>query len=810
MIERNQQNKEFIRKIPELLAPAGGMEQLRAAVENGADAVYLGGRMFNARLKAGNFTDEELEAAVDYAHLRRVKIYIAMNTLIKDSEMARAMEQVHSLYQMGVDALILQSPGFAQLVASVFPDLDLHLSTQGTVHQLEGVKAAKAQGFSRVVLSREMTLEEIKTITGQHLAETEVFIHGALCFCYSGQCQMSRVIGGRSGNRGVCAQPCRLPYDLLTLDEKKDKAPQVLAQGQYLLSPKDLCGLGDIGRLAETGVDSLKIEGRMKSPEYVAVVTGIYRKYLDQYAESGEVMVEKKDEEALHQIFNRGGFTGGYLQGNPKAALMSVHLPKHQGIHIGTVEKAVPQQKIKEKGQTEKNMPGQRGKLLVRLEKKLALGDGVEVRNDQLSGNVVTWMQKNGQNVKEAGAGDLVGIGYLDGSFQRGDAVYKITDKQLMQQAKDSYEGKSSLAESQLKKTNIKLHLRAKLGEYPLLKAADNWGNEVVEQLDIQPEIAQVKALTEEAAEGQLRKTGGTPFRVIQCELVIDEGISLPVSKINELRRRTMEKLEERIKISGKRDEVAYHKFMGVQEQEACSIPHIPHIEQGGRGFYLFHPDQFAAKDVADGDRVYLPYHLIPQSWKENRLQIPHTPLVCIPVIPNTTKGWHDEYIRLHFEELLLLARWQGIMIGQWSWVAPFASAGVNVYGDYGLNLYNSQDFLLAHQWGIQEAVVSDELKPEEIEKINFHGVIPEVTIGGQVPLMVSEHLLSQDFPEAEKLMNGVNRAYIRDRKGVQYRIFQDEKAEKMLLLSDKHRADMELAGIFAENGIKRFRIYGK
>lgn len=816
MIKNKDHNEKFIRRIPELLSPAGGVEQLRAAVENGADAVYMGGKLFNARIKAKNFNDDELEEAVTYAHLRGVKLYLTMNTLIKDCEMAQAMEEVHRLYQLGVDAFILQSAGFAQLVASAFPQVDLHLSTQGTVQQLEGVKAAKAQGFSRVVLPREMSIEEIRVITTEKLVETEVFVHGALCFCYSGQCQMSRVIGGRSGNRGVCAQPCRLPYDLCTADRTADSAAGGMVQEQYLLSPKDLCGLNDIGKLAEAGVDSLKIEGRMKSPEYVAVVTGIYRKYLDLYAESGQVKVMEKDWDALHQIFNRGGFTPGYLHGNPKRSLMSLHLPKHQGLRIGSVEKATVQHAAEQRGKgrrmgkAEPQVSGQRGRILVRLERKLSLGDGIEVRNRELSGNIVTWMQKDGHNVREADAGELVWVGYLDGHFQRGDAVYKITDKQLMQQAKDSYEGKSSLAEKRLKKTEIKLSFAAKLGEFPSLTAEDDCGHQVTEHLDTQPEIAQVKELTKETAAAQLSKTGGTPFQVIACELNIEGGISLPISKINELRRHTMEKLEERINTSGKRQAHAYSGFVHQQAPADGLTQNIPYIAQGGCGFYLFHPDQLNVQDTAAGDRVYLPYHQIPSSWIENGLQIPDTSLVCVPVIPNITKGWHDENIRLRFAELLHLAGWQGIMVGQWGWVEPFAAAGVKVYGDYGLNLYNSQDFLLAHRSGISEAVVSDELTPEDILKLNFHGVIPEITIGGRKPLMVSEHLLMEDWPDGAKRTSGKYDAYLRDRKGIQYPILQDEQAGKMVILSDKHRVDPEVTGFFTEIAIKKFRKYGE
>ena len=264
--------------IPELLSPVGGRAQLEAAINNGADAVYMGGSLFNARINAENFTEETLAEAIDYAHESGVKVYITFNTLIKDSELARAFQYACRLYEMGADALILQDMGLVRLVHKYLPDFPIHLSTQGTVYNVQALDLVKQLGFSRVVPARELSLEEIRKFAGRcHELEmdTEVFVHGALCMCYSGQCQMSRAFGGggRSGNRGLCAQPCRLLYT----DDKGRKG--------YFLSPKDLCTLELMPQLIDAGVDSFKIEGRLKSAEYVAVTTSVYRKYLDRYAE---------------------------------------------------------------------------------------------------------------------------------------------------------------------------------------------------------------------------------------------------------------------------------------------------------------------------------------------------------------------------------------------------------------------------------------------------------------------------------------------------------------------------------------------
>ncbi len=285
----------------EILAPAGSLETLICAINNGADAVYIGGQDFSARKNAVNFSKEDIEAAVKYAHLHDAKVYVTVNTLIYDSEFESLYKFIDFLYTANVDALIIQDLGVLSLVKECFPDFEVHASTQMTIHNIAGARLAKELGFKRVVLSRELTFGEIKNISENVDIELEVFVHGALCMSYSGQCLMSSFIGGRSGNRGDCAQPCRLPYTLLSADGKA-----VSAKEKYLLSLKDLCLIDEMEALADCNVTSLKIEGRMKSSEYVSVVTSIYNKYRD----GGKV--QKSDYFALEAIFSRSGFTKGY------------------------------------------------------------------------------------------------------------------------------------------------------------------------------------------------------------------------------------------------------------------------------------------------------------------------------------------------------------------------------------------------------------------------------------------------------------------------------------------------------------------
>ncbi len=295
----------------ELLAPAGNFDCLVAAVQSGADAVYLAGKNFGARSFADNFDKEELEKAVDYCHLRGVRVYVTVNTLTKDSEMPQIQDYLLFLNRVGVDAIIVQDIGVVNLSKRIVPELPVHASTQMTVYNKEGVKFLEKMGISRVVLAREVSLENIKSISADTDAELEVFGHGALCMCYSGQCLMSSIIGGRSGNRGKCAQPCRLPY---SVGEKDKKA--------YYLSLKDLSSLHLLNKMRDAGVRSLKIEGRMKGPAYVAAVVGMYRKYLDNPAP-----VSKEDIELLDIIFNRGGLTDGYLTGKTGADMFALDKP---------------------------------------------------------------------------------------------------------------------------------------------------------------------------------------------------------------------------------------------------------------------------------------------------------------------------------------------------------------------------------------------------------------------------------------------------------------------------------------------------
>ncbi len=718
-------NHSEVNHLPELLSPVGGRAQLEAAVNHGADAVYMGGSLFNARINAENFTEESLTEAIGFAHERGVKVYITFNTLIKDSELEKAFRYACHLYEIGADALILQDMGLARLVRNYLPDFPIHLSTQGTVYNVQALDLVKQMGFSRVVPARELTLEEITRFTEKaHELEmdVEVFIHGALCMCYSGQCQMSRAFGGggRSGNRGLCAQPCRLLYT----DDKGRKG--------YFLSPKDLCTLDLMPQLIAAGVDSFKIEGRLKSAEYVAVTTAVYRKYLDLYAaavnaggagnvsggritpDDWKTMIDPEDMRKLKRSFNRGGFTHGYLEGNPGQKILSGASPKNQGIYIGKVASVRPV-----KG---KNGAG-RDKVLINVQLQSGLkqdgygetigqGDGVEIRRrlehspaDVTAGsNVVTYVEKL--------ANQLMCIGDFDSGVQAGDRVYKVTDKALREEAMAAGE----------KKLPVIMRFRGHIGQEPVLEMslkeletqADDAREETVNAAgDFEVETALKKALTEEKIKEQLMKLGDTGFCADAEDICVemDSNIMIPVSVINQMRRQAAGELSEMLR------NAVTQKRCPLSEDEIRAI--------------------ISSEQLGSEDEV----NRIENMMVEDDL----------PYILNVSKGKLDDYIEDNFASIIDKYRDSGVLIGNLGWIKQFADAGVQVYGDYGLNAYNGQSIKAYEEMGVKMLHTSYERCRD--------GRTSGKRFGGKVPLMITEHPFDTD--------------YLIDRKGVKHEIMK-------------------------------------
>ncbi|OPX62588.1 MULTISPECIES: U32 family peptidase [unclassified Methanoregula] len=520
--------------LPELLAPAGSPEALRAAVAAGADAVYLSGKKFGARKFAANFSDSEIEVGIRYAHSRGVRVYVTVNTLIHDRELKGVAEYLLWLYAAGVDAVLVQDAGIAALAREIVPGLPLHASTQMTVHNTTGVLWAAKQGFSRVVLSRELSFAEIRTIaektrhTGIGL---EVFAHGALCYSYSGQCLLSSVIGGRSGNRGMCAQPCRKPYSLVagTTDAygRPEHLRDVKTAGSYLLSPKDLCTYRNLPDLVRSPVVSLKIEGRMKSPEYVAIVVSTYRKALDAIA-AGDWKPDPGAERDLLLAFNRG-FTRGYLFGDRHGSLMSREAPDNRGICIGTVT-----------GQDRKS-----GTVTVRLAGSLvpAAGDGLfffglSSREEGDWG----FQLNNAPVVKDKTTVTFV----ILRPAAPGSQVFITSSRELEARARQII---ARPEPGSGRRIPVDIRIRVDADGHIAMAGSIVPGPGKRVDVAYTPDLTLVPArshpLSREQFEAQVRKSGDTPFAVRDISLDYDGILFAPVGGLNRMRREFIARAQE-------------------------------------------------------------------------------------------------------------------------------------------------------------------------------------------------------------------------------------------------------------------------
>ena len=493
----------------ELLAPAGNMESFYGAVAAGADAVYLGGSKFGARAFAGNFTKEELLDGIKYAHLHKRKVYLTVNTLLKGNEIEELYDYLSPLYIHGLDAVIVQDLGVVQYIKKHFPDLPIHGSTQMNIVGVEGVRFLANQGLERVILGRELSLGEIESISKENLTELETFIHGALCYSYSGQCLFSSLIGGRSGNRGQCAGTCRLPYKL----EEFGKHSEGERAYRYYFSLKDISMIENIPQLIEAGISSFKIEGRMKSPEYIGLVTSVYRKYVDMALDrSHEYQVTLEDINNLKEVYNRGGFTSGYYFQHNGKHMLSLERPNHSGIPVAKV--------LSQKGQQVKAIA------MIKLNR----GDVLEIHEGE--------------------------YGYTLGeAFEAGDTfVLKVSPKAELPQGKILRRIRN---EHLLKRINQEIiqnkpkvsvagDLQLIIGQPARLTlTCDEMALEVVSKEVVQE--ANNKPLDKKDVEEKLLKTGNTEFVFEHLEIGMDDPSFIPFSVLKELRREGLELLERRI-----------------------------------------------------------------------------------------------------------------------------------------------------------------------------------------------------------------------------------------------------------------------
>ncbi len=636
----------------EILSPAGSPEGVIAAVQNGADAVYMGFGDYNARRNAKNFTSEELKKAAEYCRIRGVKIYLTLNTLVSDRELPAIAEQARIASRFGADAFIVQDLGVLRAVRQAAPEVPVHASTQMSINNLEGVKIAAAMGVNRVVLARELSRKELAYICKHTPIETEVFAHGALCMSYSGQCYMSSVIGRRSGNRGLCAQPCRLNYSTGG------------HAAEYLLSLKDNCLIDHLEELEKMGVTSIKIEGRMRRPEYAAIVTGIYSR-----AVKDRKPPTPDDMKALQSAFSRQGFTDGYYTGNQGSGMFGVREEENKG--------------------------------------------------DQV---IFATARKN----------------YLNGEYQR---------------------------------VPVRFVGMIQNGEPVKLAAADDKGNRVSTQ-GVLPEPAFHKEITAATFQTQLHKTGGTPFYCVGVRSVVDSGLSVPTSVINEMRRDLLAELMEKRKYLEPRREGEF-------------VPGNRHLNREDTPFVtvsVMKLTQLSKEMAALKPRIlYVPAEELEKD-AESLTPFLEDPDITVAVrLPRVIFDSEKKRVTA----LLEVASGLGIkeaLIGNIGHLQYAKSLGFEPRGDFGLNIFNSQTLKTVKDLGFISATLSFELRVEAVRDLS-KPIDTELITYGRLPLMLTENCIIRSS-------SGVcacdNFSGLKDKQGASFPVVQEYKCRNVVLNSKK------------------------
>lgn len=496
----------------ELLAPAGDFSCLKAAIEAGCDAVYIGGKLFGARAFSSNFTDDEIIKAINYAHLFGVKVYVTTNTLIYDKEVERFLEYISFLHKNNVDAVIIQDLGMLDLVRQTFPNLEVHASTQMHIHNLDGASFMEKLGVKRVVLARETSISKIKEIKEKTNIDIEIFIHGALCVSYSGQCLMSSLIGNRSGNRGTCAGSCRQSYSIV------DENNNIILNNKYPLSMKDLCSLENLKTLLDIGVTSLKIEGRMKSSSYVYTVVKLYRLAIDSYYKNNNIYIDEKELYNLKKIFNRE-FTKGFLFDEENNKVINMKRPNHQGVEIGKV--------INYKNNV----------ATIKLNDEININDGLRIVGKKDIGVNVNNFYINSKLVKTAKKGDIITIKVND-KVEKDDKVLLTLDSKLNEEI-------NNIISSNQRKVLVKAKFIAKEDKQITFELT-GFINKVVVISENKVTKALNKPITKEEIKEKLNKIKDTVYKYESLDIEIDDNIFIPLNIINDLKRKAFEELNNK------------------------------------------------------------------------------------------------------------------------------------------------------------------------------------------------------------------------------------------------------------------------
>ena len=754
----NRKNFDNIEASPELLVPAGDFECLRAGVQNGANAIYFGSSSFSARASAKNFSIPELQEAIKYCKLRNVKTNLTINTLLTNDEFSSAFELAEKAYSSGIDAIIVQDLGFAKYLIKNLPNLDIHASTQMSVHNLEGVLELAKLGFKRVVLSRELSINEIEYIRNNCNVELEMFIHGALCISYSGQCLFSSMVGGRSGNRGKCAQPCRLPYELI---EESSSIQKNIGKG-YLLSPRDLCSLDYIPTLVKSGVNSFKVEGRMKTPEYVATVTRIYRKYIDLAMSNAQYVVSEKDKKDLLQVFNRGNFSSGHLGSSPNRNLIFESKPNNIGLYLGNIS----------------NYNANKGIITLQLNEPLSIGDTISIDGENGRYTVSELMIK-GENFKNATTKTIVKIGRMKGNIKAGSKVYKLSSKLLCDEALASYNNDSNA------KIPIDLHITIKRNTPICVKLSANiapfYNNiEVTYTSDVIPEVAINSPVTADRIIAQFSKLGNTPYLASNVTVDLDDNLFIPsISILNTVRRNAIDLLINTV----------IKKALSNRELTAD----IPSLDIGTinnannqRKISLLLEDinlDYDYNALTGADNIYIPLKFFSNKKYHDLIMNLSQKFSVFVYMPTIIKANYKNLLLNNLDNIVKTFNIKGFVVSNIAGVIFLQKYMFNpnytIVSNYTMNVLNDYTINELKDIGINIVTPSVEANEHILDNIIKYSSLPiELIVYGRTILMNSSYCLlgktNKCYPECDMKCKLNSKYYLKDRLGFKFRVIPD------------------------------------
>lgn len=753
----------------------GDFDCLKAAVQNGANAVYLGANSFSARAKATNFDNTELIEAIKYAKLRNVAVHLALNTLIKNDEFEGAVNLAILAYNLGIDAIIIQDLGLATYLHEKYPEIPLHASTQMTIHNLDGAIQAEKLGFSRVVLARELSLEEIKYIRENTKLELEVFVHGALCISYSGQCLLSSMIGGRSGNRGLCAQPCRLPYELI---EETINGKSITLDNGYLLSPRDNCAIELLPELIKLGINSFKIEGRMKTPTYVGIVTKIYRKYINLVLENinldnssiRKIIIENLDKENIEtnltdreqllQVFNRGGFSDGHFNSNGNKNLIFKEKPNNMGFYLGTIS----------------HINENKGHLTLKLENHLSIGDKISINNESYT---VSELIINNKNFDTINKGETVKIGRMKGNIKVGTKVFRIETKKL-----NSFISPTFSEEKNFKKIPLNGEINIKENQPLSLKVYSDEGFykglEFTATSSISPSPALNKPITPEKILDQISKTGNTEFELKNLQINLDNNLFVQMGTLNDLRRNAISGLESLV-INKYKHNIKIPNF----NNEIFSTPNSSTNSENNSTLKISLLINILDKDfdyttLKNIDKLYIPLKFFLDPTYNNLIKN-----ICIKYktyiyLPHILK---DEKLKnINFEKIISNykdSQIKGFVISHISQIEKVQKYNLDLIGNFNLNIYNNYSINELKKLGIFITTVSPELDKFEIQNILKYSTLPmELIVYGKLPVMTNNYCYlgksNKCYKSCLKYCNTNSKFYLKDRMNFKFRIIPD------------------------------------